>query len=70
MLTSNQDRASLVEPLPALPPKAQRRRSVRASYSWCFRRPPSRRRVAVATARGLPELVVRPAIQTLPEARQ
>jgi len=40
--------------LPALPLRRSRRRSVRASHSWCFRRPPSRKRVAVATARFQP----------------
>ena len=40
--------------LPALPLRRPRRRSVRPSHSWCFRRPPSRKRVAVATARFQP----------------
>ena len=43
------------EALPALPAKRARRRSTRGSHSWRFRRPPSRKRVEVATARGLPE---------------
>ena len=41
--------------LPALPPKRTRRRVVRASHSWCWRRPPSRKRVEVACGRALPE---------------
>jgi hypothetical protein len=49
------------EKLPALPPKRARRRSTRASHSWCFRRPPSRKRVDVAKARGLPDVVLAPA---------
>ena len=40
--------------LSALPPRRTRRRSVRPSHSWCFRKPPSRKRVAVATARHQP----------------
>jgi hypothetical protein len=48
--------------LPALPPKRARRRVVRASHSWCWRRPPSRKRVEVACGRALPELVVHLAI--------
>lgn len=43
------------ERLPALPPKRRRRRVVRASHSWCFRRPPSRKRVETAQARAIPE---------------
>jgi hypothetical protein len=42
------------EALPALPPKRARRRSTRASHSWRFRKPPSRKRVEVACARSLP----------------
>jgi hypothetical protein len=38
-----------------LPPKRARRRSTRPSHSWCFRQPPSRKRVETACARGLPE---------------
>jgi hypothetical protein len=43
------------EKVPALPAKRARRRSTRGSHSWRFRRPPSRKRVEVATARRLPE---------------
>jgi hypothetical protein len=43
--------------LPALPPKRTRRRVVRASHSWCWRRPPSRKRVEVACGRFQPEQV-------------
>ncbi len=50
------------ENLPALPPRRGRRRVVRASHSWCWRRPPSRKRVEVAHGRFLPELAVQPAI--------
>ncbi|HVT51456.1 MAG TPA: hypothetical protein VHE77_07810 [Dongiaceae bacterium] len=48
--------------LPALPAKRARRRSVRASHSWCWRRPPSRKRVETAQGRSLPEHVLAPAI--------
>jgi len=48
------------EALPALPVKRARRRSTRGSHSWRFRRPPSRKRVETATARGLPETVQAP----------
>jgi hypothetical protein len=41
--------------LPALPMKRTRRRVVRASHSWCFRRPPSRKRVETSQGRALPE---------------
>ena len=41
--------------LATLPPKRARRRSTRPSHSWCFRAPPSRKRVETACARGLPE---------------
>jgi hypothetical protein len=47
--------------LPALPPRRRRRRSVRGSHSWCWRRPPSRKRVEVAHRRFLPEPVPVPA---------
>ncbi|HVM84070.1 MAG TPA: hypothetical protein VMW18_09295 [Candidatus Binatia bacterium] len=46
------------EALPALPPRRTRRRSVRPSHSWCFRKPPSRKRVAVAAARFQPAPVI------------
>jgi hypothetical protein len=45
------------EKLPALPLKRARRRTTRASHSWRFRRPPSRKRVAVACARGVPDTI-------------
>ena len=48
--------------LPALPPKRMRRRVVRASHSWCWRRPPSRKRVEVACGRFQPEQVAHLAI--------
>jgi hypothetical protein len=48
------------EALPALPAKRARRRSTRGSHSWRFRRPPSRKRVETATARGLPETAQAP----------
>ncbi|WP_395016339.1 hypothetical protein [Dongia sp.] len=54
------------EALPALPAKRARRRTTRASHSWRFRRPPSRKRVEVATARGLPEAAQPPAPDLLP----
>ena len=50
------------EKLPALALKRARRRSTRASHSWCFRKPPSRKRVAVACARGLPETIHAPVV--------
>jgi hypothetical protein len=58
------------EALPALPAKRARRRSTRGSHSWCFRRPPSRKRVEVATARTLPETVLRPQLAAQTEAQQ
>jgi hypothetical protein len=48
--------------LPALPARRARRRSTRPSHSWCFRQPPSRKRVTTACARGLPPAPV-PALQ-------
>jgi hypothetical protein len=48
------------EALPALPAKRARRRTTRASHAWRFRRPPSRKRVEIATARGLPDLAPAP----------
>ena len=58
--TSKQDTLTknTSEALPALPPKRVRRRSTRASLSWCFRKPPSRKRVEVAAARHQPKAVV------------
>jgi hypothetical protein len=53
--------------LPALPPKRARRRSVRASHSWCWRRPPSRRRVETTQGRFLPERALAPAIMPVHE---
>ena len=44
--------------LPTLPPKRARRRVVRASHSWCWRRPPSRKRVETAQGRFQPELIM------------
>ena len=43
------------EKLPALPLKRARRRTTRPSHSWCFRKPPSRKRVEVAAARFQPK---------------
>jgi hypothetical protein len=56
--------------LPALPAKRARRRSTRASLSWCFRKPPSRKRVEVATARFQPQAVLAPQIAGRTEAQQ
>ena len=56
--------------LTALPPKRARRRSTRASHSWCFRKPPSRKRVETASARHLPQIVLAPQIVSLGEAEQ
>ncbi len=60
-LPENTPTITASEPLPALPPKRARRRSTRASHSWCFRKPPSRKRVEIATARGLPDPTQAPA---------
>ena len=46
------------EALPILPAKRARRRSTRASQSWCFRKPPSRKRVELAAARFQPKAPV------------
>ena len=54
----------------ALPPKRARRRSTRGSYSWRFRRPPSRKRVEVAAARFQPEAILTPQIAAQTEAPQ
>ena len=51
------------EKLPALPLKRARRRTTRASHSWRFRRPPSRKRVEVAQARSLPQVVLAPQVR-------
>jgi len=61
--TTNEEAPVQASPtLPDLPPKRRRRRSVRASHSWCWRRPPSRKRVETAQGRFLPEQIVQPAI--------
>ncbi len=56
------------EKLPALPPKRARRRSTRASHAWCFRKPPSRKRVEATAARALPQVTLqrelRPSLDT------
>ena len=68
---SNQDSdANAAAKLPALPPRRKRRRSVRASHSWCFRRPPSHRRVKATQARALPERIAAPEIIPLTDAWQ
>jgi hypothetical protein len=43
-----------------LPLKRPRRRSTRGSYSWCFRKPPSRKRAAIASARRRPDTAQAP----------
>jgi len=53
--TNKETQVQASERLPALPLKRARRRVVRASHSWCFRRPPSRKRVETAQGRALPE---------------
>ena len=58
------------EALPALPAKRARRRSTRGSHSWRFRRPPSRKRVEAAAARGLAEAILAPQIGRMGEAQQ
>jgi len=58
------------EALPALPPKRARRRSTRGSHAWRFRRPPSRKRVEVAAARGIAEAILAPQIGRMGEAQQ
>jgi len=55
MKTNKEAPIQASQSLPALPLKRARRRVVRASHSWCWRRPPSRKRVDAARARGLPE---------------
>ncbi len=59
--------AQAARSLPALPMKRQRRRVARGSHSWCFRRPPSRKRVETATARFHPEVVSHLAIMVVHE---
>jgi hypothetical protein len=56
--------------LPALPAKRARRRSTRASHSWRFRRPPSRKRVEIGAARFQPEAALNPQIAPHGEAQQ
>jgi hypothetical protein len=56
--------------LPALPLKRARRRTTRASYSWRFRRPPSRKRVEIAAARCQPQAILAPQIVRLIGAEQ
>lgn len=58
------------EALPALPAKRARRRSTRGSHSWRFRRPPSRKRVEVATARFQPQAILAPQLAPMGEAQQ
>jgi hypothetical protein len=58
------------EALPALPPKRARRRSTRPSHSWCFRKPPSRKRVELAAARFQPQAILTPQIAPQTEAQQ
>lgn len=58
------------EKLPALPLKRARRRTTRASHSWRFRRPPSRKRVEVAAARSLPQVILAPQVAALTGAPQ
>jgi hypothetical protein len=59
-LTETTPTTNAPEALPALPPKRARRRSTRPSHSWCFRKPPSRKRVELSSARGVPEMVLAP----------
>jgi hypothetical protein len=58
------------EKLPLLPSKRARRRSTRPSHSWCFRKPPSRKRVEIAAARFPPQAVLAPRVAPLTGARQ
>jgi hypothetical protein len=58
------------EALPILPAKRARRRSTRASHSWRFRRPPSRKRVETAAARCQSQAIVAPQIGSMGEAQQ
>ncbi len=53
------------EALPALPVKRTRRRSTRASHSWRFRKPPSRKRVDLAKARFQPQVFLEPDLPPL-----
>jgi hypothetical protein len=52
--------------LPALPLKRARRRTTRASHSWRFRKPPSRKRVEATAARSLPQDILVPQITPRP----
>jgi hypothetical protein len=54
----------------AMPLKRPRRRSTRGSYSWCFRKPPSRKRVAIAAARALPAPAPAPEISPITQMPQ
>lgn len=67
-LTENTPTITASEKLPALPPKRARRRSTRASHSWCFRKPPSRKRVEATAGRSLPQDILVP--QIAPRAAQ
>jgi hypothetical protein len=58
------------EKLPLLPPRRARRRSTRPSHSWCFRKPPSRKRVEIAAARFRPETALAPQAAPLTGAWQ
>ena len=68
--TTKNTQSTAPEALPALPPKRARRRSTRPSHSWCFRQPPSRKRVEVAKARFQPQATLAPQIALLTEAPQ
>ncbi|HEY4162905.1 MAG TPA: hypothetical protein VGM59_07545 [Dongiaceae bacterium] len=56
------------EPLPPLPARRRRRRSVRPSHSWCWRKPPSQRRIEVAWGRFQPDHAMVPDIAPTTEA--
>jgi hypothetical protein len=64
---TNEKAPAQASQLPALPPKRRRRRVVRASHSWCWRRPPSRKRVETAQGRFQPEVVPHLAIMPFAE---
>jgi hypothetical protein len=64
---ANEEATVQASQLPALPPRRRRRRVVRASHSWCWRRPPSRKRVETAQARFQPEVVPHLAIMPFVE---
>jgi hypothetical protein len=48
--------------LPPLPVRRRRRRSVRPSHSWCWRKPPSRLRIEVAWGRFQPDEMLVPTV--------